>query len=371
MKPFSFPVLFAALTLNAGLSVALADTIKLKDGRVLTGTITEETADSVTIEVMEKGVKDWPKFNKKTEVESISKETPEERAASELLKKLNPSRDAMTAAEYDKAIKTEIQPWLDKNKTGAKRKEMEDLLKLYNEELTKVKAGDIKLRGAWISVEEKKWNEYNVNARRLRVKFENLLKEKKYPEAYWTFAEMEISGGASVDFPPVVEAMKKALPQLEAAISNAITQQPELDKQRKAGLAAMTPEQKTNENLRIQMERKDWQNTLTRQKKDKYRIVAWYPYELKTIQDALAAAKKEAEYLGKLDLVAMTAANKKFEAGLKDLSTRSWLSAASNFEAAAKFHPKDAAVKAKLDEAKKGATAPPPKAGTPPKPAGT
>ena len=69
----------------------------------------------------------------------------------------------------------------------------------------------------------------------------------------------------------------------------------------------------------------------------------------------------------------MTAANKKFEQGLKDLNGRAFLSAKANFEAAAKFHSKDPVVKAKLDEATKAATAPPAKpAAVPPavKPAG-
>ena len=160
-----------------------------------------------------------------------------------------------------------------------------------------MKAGDIKLRGTWISVEEKKWNEYNVNARKLRLKFEDLLKAKKYPEAYAVFAQMEVSGGAGVDFPPVVEAMIKALPQLEAAIGNAITAQPTLEKDRKAALAALPPDQKKNEDERIKKERAEWAAKVAAEKKDKIRIPSFYPYELKTIQDALTAEKKEAEAL--------------------------------------------------------------------------
>jgi hypothetical protein len=362
MKLHSLPLLLAVLTLEAGLRAAIADTIKLKNGTVLEGTITKESTDSVTIEVKEKGVTDWVTV-KKADAASITKATADEKEAADILSKLNPSRDGMTAQEYDKAIKAEIQPWLDKYKTSPKRKEMEELLKLYSEELTKAKAGEIKLRGAWITVDEKKWNEYNVNARKLRVKIETLLKEKKYAEAYATFAQMEVTGGAGVDFPPMVEAMKKALPALEAAISNAITAQPELDKQRKSSLASMTADQKKNEELRIALEKKDWTARVAKERKDKYRILTFYPYDLKNIQDTLTATKKEVQYLAKLDLTAMTAANKKFEQGLKDLNSRAWLSAKSNFEAAAKFHTKDPIVKAKLDEATKGANAPTPKPG--------
>lgn len=369
MKPFSFSRLFAALALSAGLSVtASADTITLKNGTVLTGTILSDTAEQVVIETSEKGIKDEVKVPKAT-IAKMVKETAEDKSANDLLARLNPSKDNMTAAEYEKAIKTEIQPWLDKNKAGSKRKAIEDLLKLYQEELVKAKAGDIKLRGAWITVEEKKWNEYNVNARKQRLKVEELLKAKKYPEAYAAFAAMEVSGGAGVDFPPVVEQIKKAMPALEMAISNDITAHPERAKQRASSLASMTPDQQVNENKRIIDERLAWVSISNQQKKDKYRILTWYPYDLKTIQDALAAVKKEVEYLNKLNLVEMTSLNKKFEAGLKDLSTRSFLSAKANFEAVLKANPKDPLVKAKLDEATKGATAPAAKPGAP-KPAG-
>ena len=60
--------------------------------------------------------------------------------------------------------------------------------------------------------------------------------------------------------------------------------------------------------------------------------------------------KKEVDVLSKLDLNAITAANKKFEQGLKDLHTRAFLSAKANFEAVAKVHPKDAGVKKYLDD---------------------
>lgn len=363
MKTFALSLVAA---LAAGLSLASADTIKLKNGTVLDVTILAEKPDSYEVEINEgKGIKDF-KVIKKADVEKVTRTTPDEKEAAALIAKLDPSKDDMPAAEYDKAIKSEIQPWLDKYKTSAKRKDIEALLKLYNEELLKARAGEIKLRGVWISVDEKKWNEYNVNARRLRIKMEGLIKEKKYIEAYAAFARLEATGAAGIDFVPAVEAVKKILPSLEGAISNAITDQPAKAKERTTYVASLQPEQKKNEEERIRKERLEWSAKVTLEKKDKIRIPTFYPFELKTIQDSLAAVKKEVDVLSKLDLNAITAANKKFEQGLKDLHTRAFLSAKANFEAVAKVHPKDAGVKKYLDEATKGATAPPVKPGAKP-----
>lgn len=368
MKLYSFSPLFTALAFGAGLAVtAVADTVTLKNGTVLNGSIVKDNADSIVIETKEKGITDEVTV-KKADIAKTTKETAEDKAANDLLAKLNPSKDNLAAADYEKLIKSEIQPWLDKNKAGGKRKEIEDLLKIYTEEMAKAKAGDIKLRGAWVTVEEKKWNEYNVNARKLRLKIEEQLKAKKYPEAYWLFAEMEATGQAGVDFPPVVDQMKKVMPQLEGAISNAIAAQTDLLKQRTTLLASMAADQKANEIKRIADEKKELTTRVSLQKKNKNRIVEWNPYDLKTIQEAQTAVKKEVEYLNKLPLPDMISANKKFEAGLKDLHTRSWLSAKSNFEAAMKVYPKDVTVKAKYDEAVKGASAPAPKPGSTPAP---
>ena len=174
MKPFIFPRLSLALAFAAGLTAAVADTIKLKNGTVYNGTIVDETAERYGMDVKEgNGIVDYKKIPK-ADVAEVKREMPDEREAEELLIKLKDTPDGLTAAEYEKRIKTQIQPWLDKYKTSKKRPAIEALLKQYGEESARVKAGDIKLRGAWVTAVEVKWNEYNVNARKLRVKMETL-----------------------------------------------------------------------------------------------------------------------------------------------------------------------------------------------------
>ncbi len=346
--------------LAAGLSLTLADTIKLKNGEMIENcTITDETAEAYEVEVdLGNGIKDFRTI-KKADVEKLTRLTPDQKEAAELKAKLDPSGDGMSAQDYEKAIKSEIQPWLEKYKKSDKRAEIEALLKLYNEELAKVRAGEIKLRGAWISADERKWNAYNVEARKLRIKIEDLIKERKYTEAYAAFAQMELTGAAGVDFPPVVEAIKKIVPSLVGSIKRALGEAPAKIKQRTTYLAGLRADQKKNEELRIKKERTEWTAKVAQEKKDKIRIPSYDPFDLKSIQDSLAAAEKEASVLDALDLSAMAAANRRFEQGLKDLHTKAFLSAKANFEAAAKVHSKDAAVKKYIDEATKAATAPP------------
>ncbi len=354
MKPLISPRISLVLALAAGLSATVADTIKLKDGTVLNGTITEETADSYGMDVKEgKGIVDFKKIPK-ANVAKVEREMPDEREAEELLAKLKETPDGLSAADYEKRIKTQIQPWLDKYKASKKRKEIEDLLKLYVEEGAKVKAGDIKLRGTWITAAELKWNEYNINARKLRAKMEAAAKANKPVEAFSAFAELEAGFVASIDYPPSVEAVRKVLPKVELALNQAVEAYPGLIEERKKQTAALEGPKKKEADDGFKKEADDWRKQIALVKKNKVQVVTFYAYDLKTIQDAQAVVKKETLRLNALDLTALTATAKKFEQGLKDLNDKAYLSAKSNFDAVSKIHTKDVVVKKKLDEANKG-----------------
>lgn len=360
LPPMKLPMLsrFAvALAFAAALPVAVADTIKLKNGTVLEGSILSESADSVEIEIqVTKGIKDL-KVVKKADIAEMKKASADEKEAAELIAKLKETPDGLTAAEYEKRIKTQIQPWLDKHKIGRAKADVEALLKLYNEELAKVKAGDLKVRGEWVPAAELKWNDYNISARRLRAEMDAQLKAKKFVEAYSTFAKMEAAYVASVDFPPAAEAMKKGMASVEAAIARAIEEQPLREKERKQLLGQLSADKKKETEELIKQELADFRTKQAAEKKDKIPVPSFYPYDLKSIQDSLAAAKKESARLATLNTTAMIAANKRFEQGLKDLSEKAYLSAKSAFEAAAKVHSKDATVKKLLEEANKGIAA--------------
>ncbi len=360
MKPLIFPRISLALALAAGLTATVADTIKLKDGTVYNGTIVDETADMYGMDVKEgKGIVDYKKIPK-ADVAKVDRDMPDEREAAELLAKLKDTPDGLSAADYDKRVKTQIQPWLDKYKASKKRKDIDDLLKLHLEEGAKVKAGDIKLRGVWIPAADVKWNEYNISARKLRSKMEAEIKSNKPVEGFSTFAELESGFVASVDYPPSVEAIRKVLPKVDQALVRAAEAYPGLIEERKKQTAGPDSEsdkdKKKAMEATVAKEKTDFLAKVAALKKNKVPVVLFNPYDIKTITDAQAVVKKESVRLNALDLAALTATSKKFEQGLKDLNDKAFLSAKSNIEAVSKIHTKDVVVKKKLDEANKGLT---------------
>jgi len=346
------------LALAASLVTAAGDTIKLKNGKIIECLITADKPDAYEVEIeLGKGIKDF-KTIKKADVAEVKRVMPDERTAMELAAKLGTTPDNMSAADYEKRIRTDIQPWLDQHKTSTKRAEVEALLKVYNDELAKVKAGEVKLFGKWITADEMKWNAYNIAARKLRVKLDEQIKAKKFVEAYAIFAELELTGVAAVDYVPAVEAIKKALPGVESSISAALAEVPALAAQRKEAQAAMSSEARKADDERRRKELAEFNARVLAERKNKIVITSFLPGDQRSIQASLTAAKKEIDRLAKLDLPGITAANKKFEQGLKDLAAKSYSAAKSNFEPAAKIHNRDATVKKYLEEATRGASAP-------------
>src|SRR4029079_1760936 len=139
-------------------------------------------------------------------------------------------------------------------------------------------------------------------ARKLRVEMDDLFKKNKPVEAYQTALRMEANYVASIDFPPTVDIMKKKLPAVEAAMSRAVEDFKVKDDQRKQMLAQLTPEKKKDTEELLKKELADFKAKVSQEKKDKISVPSFYPYDLKSIQDSLAALKKEEARLGNIDV---------------------------------------------------------------------
>ena len=338
-------------------SSAFADTIIKKDGTTLEGTILEETPTEVTIEVQFSATIKSKEVVKVADIKEMKKLPADEKDAADLLAKFKMTADGMTVADYEKAIKLSIQPWLDKYKTSKKRADIETLLKTYNDELAKVKAGGAKVRGSWVTAEELKWNDYNISARRLRVEMEAHLKKREYVEMYNVFAKLDAKYPAAVDYVPALELMKKNMAAVEGTLARAVEEQKGYDAERKRLLGSQTAEKKKELEDKIKAEQAEFRKKLADEKKDKIRLNSIDKYDLKSITDALAQAKKETELLNKIDIKGMADAAKKYEDALRHVSEKQWLSAKSKLDDAIKVFSKDAGVKKTLDEVTRQAAA--------------
>lgn len=355
-----------SLRFRAGLLVTLlgtallspaGDIVKLRDGTTLDGTLLSETDSMVEIELKNGGISDHRKIQRKDILELI-KATPDQKEATELAK-LIPSKDQLSDAGYQKILDENLLPFLKKYPTSPNKGKIEAIIKTYQEEMAKAKTGAQKIEGQWISPQELQWNSYNIAARLRRMAMQEILGKKDnktdYLAAYQILAELERDKSASVETNKALELFKAAIPSFDELLDLRILEHPIQVKQTAEGLKSMTPDQKREYETAKRQGDEDFKARVEEARKQKLGILPYNPLDLKSIQDAKAALKKEADRINKIDLAKEKLAAEAFQTGLKNLHEKSYLSAVRNFDDAGKVFPKEGFIKERLDVAKRAA----------------
>jgi aspartyl/asparaginyl-tRNA synthetase len=137
-----------------------ADTITLKDGKVLEGKILKTEGDNYVIEYqVTKSIKDVKKVPK-ADVAKIVEIKLDDKAF-EAIAKLVPTPDLLTADEYAERMQA-VKAFLTKFPTGTKKKEAEAILKTLTDEAAKVAAGGRKFDGMMVSGTDYRANAYDM-----------------------------------------------------------------------------------------------------------------------------------------------------------------------------------------------------------------
>jgi hypothetical protein len=358
MKKLRFTRCFAALTVGLTTLPISADTVKTKDGKTYTGRITKETPTAVTIEVQAgKGIIEDVVVPIANTV-SVVKTGPDELEALEIAK-LVPTPDLLSDLAYKDAITTKLAPFARKHPTSKFKKDVDDVLKIYTEELKQVTAGAKKIDGRWVSPEELKWNDYNIQATLLYKQFTQLLaaKENKTMDAYRVFGELESKYVASPSYAQAVPAAMQALEKISADLDLAIKAAPIKRKEQLEMLKSQTPDERLRTETLIKNQEAEMKAKVMAENKARVPITSFRDTDVGQLNNAKGGATREKARLSKLKVEDLTAAAESFAQALKDSANGGWEAAKVNFAPAAKLHVKDPTVKQLFDRAKTAADA--------------
>ena len=360
------------------LSLANADTLKLKDGTVLDGTATKVTPEEVTFKWRPKPSISDEKVFKRSEIAELTVLTPDE-AAAVPLRKLVPTPDNMSATEYGKIIKDQLQPYLSKFPSSKFAKEVQAILDTYNKEMEDINKGGIKLNGTWISPSDFRTKEYIYNSMIILREMEAEMKAGNYKEALDKMTKLKTDYVATNSFVEAIDLYEKALIEMQDTLISLEQAHPslleELEKQKqtlnKAELDQLMIELKKNEGeLKIK-------NDIERNKRSP--ILSYDKYNLNSIKAAKAAIEKELAAVSKLkdQKPKYAEAAQIVEKAINESAKGNPTLALTNFELAKKTLPAMdsrlpvlmAAAKASVDELQKTAPKPtrPPNGGPIPK----
>jgi hypothetical protein len=218
MKPRFVPLVIALLSLIPQVG---AETLILKDGTEIEGTILRETDDSYLVEVpFSKTIKE-ERLVPKDQVARVRRAQPD-LVAFEAIKELVPAPDLLDAAEYARRISS-IEKFLKEHRQSGKYGEAKKMLGVLKSEANEIHAGGIKLGGRIVPAEEYRANRLEIDARIEESRIRGLIEAGDLLAALRKFSTFEADFRGTrpyVELLPLIQrAIRGHLAQAEAMLA--------------------------------------------------------------------------------------------------------------------------------------------------------
>lgn len=293
------PLISALIALALVCRFAGADTVKLKSGDTIQGTITAEDSTSVSIEFeFAKGIKDERRIEK-TEIESFSKDDPADKAWEELTKEI-PTADLMSVSDYD-ILSAKVEKFIANHGKSTRAAEARRLLTSLKEERALVAAGGMKLDGGWISHEQYQREKYWVDGRIAFKEMCDLGKSGRKLEALRVFEKIETSYAGTTIHAKAITEGTLLLKQYGASLTEAIRNHPSYMSQRAKVLSSLIPEERQKtENLQ-QAEVAAHKAKIEAERKTGTKWLTMATFDLEELKKAVDLVDKEGKRLATLD----------------------------------------------------------------------
>lgn len=310
MKLSRYPSAVIALACSAGF--LHADVVTLKDGKKLEGNILSETPTSIRMKYrLTPKIWDEREFQRSEIAEGgILKQKPEEVEILEL-RKFSPTPDLMTAEKYEQLIQDRLRPFVNRYPGTKEAAEVEEMIKVAQEEKEKVVAGGAKLEGKWLSREEAKAEALNIKAFGIAAALHEKAEAKDYSGALKEFDKLtdpRTGLPASIYYPKTVEEILGVLKSYEGQVNQMISNQPTLQKMREDSTKKLIEPDLSRLNDAIKREKENWKNTFEEERK----VTRWftpYKYDLESLKVLAKTITDEIDRLKAIDLPSITRVN--------------------------------------------------------------
>lgn len=201
----------------ATVSTTFADSITLKSGETIEGTITSETRDSLTMDVPFSPTIMDTRVISKSDIESMDRQTKDQKAFAEILKLQRPDT-ALDASEFEK-MRQQVQSFIDSFPNSPHLSDARKLLAQIQEREARLAKGDVKVKGEWIPSEEYVAEKYQIEATVLADEMQRLTADGNPGAALNLFTEMKKSFPHSIAFSDAVSTAKTAVADLERRLA--------------------------------------------------------------------------------------------------------------------------------------------------------
>jgi hypothetical protein len=347
------PAAFAFLAMSA--VTVSADTIKLKDGKTLDGTIVAEDAASVTIKTIVVGKITDNKVVQRADIASIVKKTPEDDAA-EAVKKMLPTEDFLQPSAYNKLIAEGPDKFLATFPTSKYRAEILAIKKTLQDEQAQTRRSMRKVDGKWLNGDEMQANDYNIQALKIYREMQKAIEADDYRGALDAFVSLEAIGKFSLSYPKAIEAARTVLEKYSGSLSAAVKAVPVKLKEAEARLANMNPSERDAAKAEREKIKKEFQAKLAEEKKQKARFISTLDTDASSLTEALRQVETEGKRIGALNVAAISETANRYDRVLKLIGQKKYEEAAvrlDEFMRLTKDAGSDVAIKSQSDNLKK------------------
>lgn len=199
-----------------------ADTITLKDGKILEGTIVGETDESVKIKIKLSATITDEKTIPREDIAEI-KILNEEDLAFQEVQNLIPSQPLLTAADYANNIRTGPERFLATYPQSKYEPQVKKILEELEAEKAKAAEGSILLDGNWITAAEQRADRANVDSKILLYNMRRQAADNDYVGVLRNFDKMEAEFIGTEGFVAAIDLALDALQSYGGAVNASLS----------------------------------------------------------------------------------------------------------------------------------------------------
>jgi hypothetical protein len=286
-------------SLAAGLLSAQADTYKLKNGRSFEAEIAMETEDSYILLIeIQKGVRDEITV-KKSDVHSITKEDMSHDAFKKI-QQLLPTSDLLTEKDYQTLISENLTPFLEKHPASEHIAMVKDLEVALLDELAKVRAGELKINGKWLTAEGHAANKYEIEAVLALNPVLLHAKKREFGAALIALAAQEKAYQNTKPYHDALNMCLRLLPYYKSNAQKIVDNAEELIKKRDLSLTRLSSSDKTRITRILAVEEAQYQAQLVKAKKSGGKWLPLNRFHPKSAETVIKSIESESSRLQKI-----------------------------------------------------------------------
>lgn len=290
----------AAIALAATLAgIARADTIRLRNGTELEGTVISETADAyVALIQVTATIRDERTIPKSDVLEIVAVKKDEIRY--EEIKSLVPTPDLLTVPNYEDRL-AKVHAFLKEFPDSPLKGKVEAMAKTLAEEADAIEAGGIKFQGKIVPAESRAASAYTLDSEIAASKFTDMVEKRQLIPALRAWDELATGFPNSKAFLDNVPLAIRTLNTLAGQIDASLATFDEREQKRSSDLAAMSPSERARSAAALKDKADAYLTKVEQEKEDKQRWLSLDPEHKEPMTSVRSTIDQEARRLEALD----------------------------------------------------------------------